>query len=579
MKAFLRLAILSSIVSNCSTNTNAQTIKSSTTFCNPVDIPYMFQPDGKYRSAADPVIVLYKNKYWLFVSKNDGYYVSNDLVQWRFVKGVGYPTEIFAPTVVEMDSKLYLTTGSGKDAGTFVTDKPELGIWTRVSHHKRGVSDPATFLDDDGRLYLYDGCSDKTPIKVALLDSSRFLDKATPYDLFGGNPQLYGWEVSGDNNEIVKRTPWIEGSWMNKINGKYYLQYAAPGTQYSSYADGVYIGDNPLGPFQYAPYSPFSFKPTGFITGAGHSATFEDRNKNYWHVATASISIRHSFERRILLLPTGVLPDGQLVTNSYLGDYPQYATIKGEDGWKDNRTNWMLLSYNKKATASSVLPSSGLANYNVSNACDENIRTWWSAATSDAGEWLQVDLKQICKVNAIQVNFADQDANLENTFANDSYQYQVFASADGKKWKSIVDKRFNTKESPHDYTQLDHSIDVRYLKIVNTHMPVGAKFSLSDFRIFGIAPGQNPTIVTNTKAIRNLSDQRQVDVSWDAVKDADFYIIRYGIAPDKLYSNYQVYNANNFTIRSLNVGVPYYFIVDAINSHGITKGKNIVAIQ
>jgi uncharacterized sulfatase len=29
------------------------------------------------------------------------------------------------------------------------------------------------------------------------------------------------------------------------------LQYAAPGTQFNVYADGVYIGDTPLGPFTY----------------------------------------------------------------------------------------------------------------------------------------------------------------------------------------------------------------------------------------------------------------------------------------------------------------------------------------
>ncbi len=98
---------------------------------------------------------------------------------------------------------------------------------------------------------------------------------------------------------------------MNKINGTYYLQYAAPGTQFKSYADGVFVSDSPLGPFKYAPYSPVSYKPTGFITGAGHSSTFADIKGQLWHIATMNISVRQMFERRLALFQSGTLPDGQ----------------------------------------------------------------------------------------------------------------------------------------------------------------------------------------------------------------------------------------------------------------------------
>ena len=78
----------------------------------------------------------------------------------------------------------------------------------------------------------------------------------------------------------------IEGAYVNKVDGRYYLQYAGPGTQFNTYADGCYVGDGPLGPFEYDPHSPFSSKPGGFITGAGHGSTFQDRHGNWWHVAT-----------------------------------------------------------------------------------------------------------------------------------------------------------------------------------------------------------------------------------------------------------------------------------------------------
>lgn len=50
---------------------------------------------------------------------------------------------------------------------------------------------------------------------------------------------------------------------MTAHQGKYYLQYAAPGTEWKSYADGTYVSDSPSGPFTYMENSPVSYKPTG----------------------------------------------------------------------------------------------------------------------------------------------------------------------------------------------------------------------------------------------------------------------------------------------------------------------------
>jgi hypothetical protein len=189
------------------------------------------------------------------------------------------------------------------------------------------------------------------------------------------DPAHHGWEVCGDTNLREDKPPWIEGSWMNKINERYYLQYACPGAGFKTYADGVYISDKPMGPFVYQTYSPFSFKPTGFIAGAGHSCTFADGDGHYWHAATMTISQRNGLERRLGLFPAGALPDGQLVTSTYLGDYPQLAPGAVKDPLADNSPHWMLLSYDKSATASSTLAAKGGRTFGVTNAVDENVRT------------------------------------------------------------------------------------------------------------------------------------------------------------------------------------------------------------
>ena len=60
-------------------------------------------------------------------------------------------------------------------------------------------------------------------------------------------------DIPKENYDMIRTTfanlPYIEGAWMTKHDRKYYLQYACPGAEINVYADGVYIGDSPLGPF------------------------------------------------------------------------------------------------------------------------------------------------------------------------------------------------------------------------------------------------------------------------------------------------------------------------------------------
>ena len=58
-------------------------------------------------------------------------------------------------------------------------------------------------------------------------------------------PQMYIPMIRG----MFTDKPYIEGAWMDKHEGRYYLQYAFAGTQYNTYGDGVYVSDKPLGPF------------------------------------------------------------------------------------------------------------------------------------------------------------------------------------------------------------------------------------------------------------------------------------------------------------------------------------------
>ena len=54
--------------------------------------------------------------------------------------------------------------------------------------------------------------------------------------------------------------------------------------------------------------------------------------------------------------------------------------------------------------------------------------------------------------------------------------------------------------------------------------------------------------------------------------------MRYGIAPDKLYQSWLVYNADEVTLSTLIAEQDYYVCVDSFNESGITTG-NIIKME
>lgn len=154
--------------------------------------------------------------------------------------------------------------------------------------------DPNLFVDDDGRVYFYWGCSSEEPLYGTELDPRTMLPIGEKKELIFGCPRERGYERVGEDNSInateTEGHPFIEGAWMDKHDGRYYLQYAFAGTEYNTYGDGVYVGESPLGPFRPQKNNPYSYHPGGFFPGAGHGFTMEDRQGNLWHTSTMRIS-------------------------------------------------------------------------------------------------------------------------------------------------------------------------------------------------------------------------------------------------------------------------------------------------
>jgi xylan 1,4-beta-xylosidase len=331
----------------------------------------------------------------------------------------------------------------------------------------------------------------------------------------------------------------------------------------------VLVGDDPLGPF--IPQSmPFSFKPGGFARGAGHGSTFMDNWGNYWHISTISISVKNNFERRLGIWPAGFDNDDVMYCDQAFGDYPAWLPSRPEDHLKSLFTGWMLLNYNKPVEVSSTY-----GNYNANNAVDENIKTYWSAATGNSGEWIQSDLGSVYTVRAIQLNYADQDAEFLGKSLGVYHQYRILESKDGRKWNILIDKSANKTDVPHDYIELDKPVQTRYLKLENIHMPTG-KFSISGFRVFGYGTGKKPEAVSSFTILRTEKDKRSAWLKWYPVDNAYAYNIYIGIAPDKLYNSIMVYNTNEYWLKTMDKEKPYYFAIEALNENGVGERSKVI---
>jgi hypothetical protein len=569
-------------------------------YCNPIDIEYKFQHygDAAHREAADPTLIFFNGKYYLFASMSAGFYFSDNLVDWKWHENRELGLYLYAPDVRQNGEYLYFCASDRQPSSIWRTKDPLGGRFEKVST-PFAFWDPNLFFDNDGKVYLFWGCGNTEPLYGVELDSETFLPLGKKTALIYSDIEHHGFErfnYPGKKPEKRKGSllmrifmyfmnrrgmPYMEGAFCNKWHGKYYLQYAAPATEYSVYADGVYVADKPLGPYHYQIHNPFSSKPSGFINGAGHGSTIEDEYGNLWHASTMSISVNASFERRIGIFPAGLDEDDILYCNQHFADYP-YLIPDGKFDSRSLTPCYMLLSYKKSAIASSVLDGHG-----PELALNEDIRTWW-CANGGAGEWFQVDLGKIYQVHSIQVNLAEENIpvlkvpkeQLSAIYTNNRYidsghglrtRCLLEGSLDGNTWFVIRDASQDEDDRTHVYTVLEKNTDIRYVRITAIDLAYIQKFALSGVRIFGLDNSGKPAVV-KTASITKL-DQMTVTMNWEKAEGATGYNIRYGIERNKLYSSILVYGQTSAILTMLNSGNNYWYCIDSFNESGITEGE------
>lgn len=610
-------------------------------FCNPLNINYRYQFNADPRNpkiqiareAADPSMILFQGRYYIFASMQLAVWVSDDLVSWESHRlPENLPLYDYAPDVRVVGEYVYFSASKRGENCNFYRTKDILNGPYEEIKGTFDFWDPNLFCDDDGRLYFYWGCSNITPVWGVELDPETMLPIGEKVPVVDGDAWTKGFERVGEEHSkppkseeeveaafqyfmkqqaeaakcaptaqagqaamgspeqmqsyiplikgMLSDKPYIEGAWMEKHDGRYYLQYAFAGTQYNIYGDGVMIGDSPLGPFKLAENNPFSYKPGGFIPGAGHGSTMWDKSKNFWHTSTMRISMNHQFERRVGLWPAGFDADGELFCNQRYGDWPMAVTEGQIDPWKN--PDWFLLSAGKDAMASSYMEGK-----EPEKVTEENVQTWWQASTNESGEWIQVDLGKSYDVRAIQVNFADdaidipvpgeirgttQARYIEET--DYETRWILDGSMDGDHYFLIQDKSKADTDLPHDLVVVEEGIQARYIRLTIIKVPYAQKPCVSGIRVFGIGNEEKPGIPEFTTDRTGDLDMK-VKICGERAMG---YNILWGSSPEKLYHSYMVFAKAGLDSVEQSIGAlvkdrEYYVRVDAFNESGITEGN------
>ena len=175
--------------------------------CNPVNINYRYQFNmdprlhGRMqicREAADPSMILFHGRYYIFASMTLGVWVSDDLAHWenhRLPKEL--PLYDYAPDVRVMGDWVYFCASRREENCDRYRTKDILNGPYEKIEGSFPFWDPNLFIDDDGRVYFYWGCSNITPIWGVELDPQTMQPISEKRVLVEGHPLksvMNGWE-------------------------------------------------------------------------------------------------------------------------------------------------------------------------------------------------------------------------------------------------------------------------------------------------------------------------------------------------------------------------------------------------
>lgn len=267
---------------------------------------------------ADPEAIVYGREYWIYPTYSDDYpaarpldegaltarqkrainkqylkqtwfdaFSSTDLVHWRKhprvleVKHVRWAEfALWAPSAIRANGKYHLFFAANDiqsdqeegGIGVAVADRPDGPFEDALGrplidrfHNGAQPIDPFVFRDDDGQHYLYYGGWRRCNV-VRL------------------TPDLRGLAPFPDGVVYRDITPanYVEGPFVFKRQGRYYLMWSEGGWQGPNYSVAYAIGASPAGPF--ARVGKVLQQDPAVATGAGHHSVIPIPGSDTWYI-------------------------------------------------------------------------------------------------------------------------------------------------------------------------------------------------------------------------------------------------------------------------------------------------------
>lgn len=488
IKPVIILFLISSLGISISMAQNPE-IGKTARYCNP--LPMVTAPGGS--ASGDVTVIKEQGKYYMYCT-GGGAWISDDMLNWSFQRIENVP---IAPHVVKYNGSFYMC---GNDCPVYKADNP-LGPFTSISDWKNtpdvaggwnGAFDVDIFIDDDNKPYLYYPGRGVSGIYVVALDPndiSRFT--GTVKHLFRFNNQ-HEWERYGEMNEYTD-VAWIEGPWLQKHNGIYYLQYSASGTQWKTYAEGYYTSKSPMGPFAYAPNNPLLRKTEGLVTGTAHGCIVEGPDGNLWQFYTIVLS-NPPGGRRIGMDRLTFDKDGNMIVK--VTDTPQWGPGAVKDLEKGDSksipvTINKVLAMNALSTFSSEQPG-----HEAAYAVDNSSGTWWEPTPTDSMPTLTIELSPATRFDVVQLFTIDGVRLMFNggrrgfgrpsgaTTSFDPYQYKIDVSMDGKTFSPALDQSKNNISRNTIFEEIP-PVKCRFVRLTLTGWPKTSPLGILEFTVFG----------------------------------------------------------------------------------------------
>ena len=485
------------------------------TFCNPLPIPNYpvgyyarnvtnGEPDAReswilghreqFRELADPLVLWHDGKWYLYPSGDMAWVSSDRGATWQHqplnVREIGYP-----PTIVRQRSRFLL----GNNSATFYASASPLGPFEKIGDLKLkpgGEVPPLMgkmlFSDDDGRLFLYFGVSEKAGIWGVELDAADPTKPlAPPVRLITFNPKERPWEALGEWNQDHTKG-WLESAWLLKRNGRYYLTYSAAGTPYRTYAMGCFVGSSPLGPFTPQKRNPILRTTEGLVAGTASGSIVAGPENQLWAFYTVRAGVVHKFERRIGMDRAEIDANGELVVNGATS-LPQWLPGKMPSDTKSADTGWLPIN-----GLTHTLGSTSAPNLPGRLAVDNEMRTWWQPAEGDTQPTLTSTFGAPATIHAVRLIWRDIGLDTKHDVKPGPFRYRVELETAKDQWTTILDRSESTEDLLIDYRECKPTTGTR-ARLVILGTPKGITPGVAEFTVFGTTVAtKHPAHATHT---------------------------------------------------------------------------------